>query len=310
MTNHSRKTTDTKQEPGVLYLIATPIGNYSDITKRAREVLSKVDVVAAEDTRRTGLLLKQFDLKKRLESYREHNKVGKGKHLLNLLKNGTDVALVSDAGTPCISDPGNELVRLCAKNMIRVVSIPGPCAAICAVSASDLDTSRFVFEGFIPVKGKLRRERLESISLEPRTTILYESPRRIKKTLNELTRLLSGDRKIILARELTKIYEEFIRTTLQDALLIYADIEPIGEFVLVIEGMDEYRNRKATAESNDFDEQKALTLIMDDEIKRWMHSQEKESFSLKDQAGFLAHQFNIPRNQAYDLLLKRKRESE
>ncbi len=223
---------------GTLYLVATPIGNMADISERAVKVLSEVDFVAAEDTRNSGLFLSRLGIKRPLVSYFEHNKAAKGQLIADRIKAGESCALVTDAGTPAISDPGEDIVRLCAEEGIPVTSIPGPAACITALTLSALPTRRFVFEGFLPTDKKERRERLEELSRERRTTVIYEAPHRIKDTLAELYEAL-GDRKISLCRELTKLNEEVIRTTLKDAASLYEKNDPRGEYVLVIGGADE-----------------------------------------------------------------------
>ncbi|MBE3578387.1 MAG: 16S rRNA (cytidine(1402)-2'-O)-methyltransferase [Caldanaerobacter subterraneus] len=222
------------EEYGTLYLCPTPIGNLEDITLRVLRVLSEVDLIAAEDTRQTLKLLNHYEIKKSLVSYHEHNKVTMGPKLIEKLKSGKSIALVTDAGTPSISDPGEELVRLCIQEGIKIVPLPGPTAAITALIASGLDASSFVFEGFLPKKSKERREKLERISREERTTILYESPHRLKETLKELKEYI-GERKVVVARELTKIHEEFIRGTVEEVLEKLGE-EVKGEIVIVIEG--------------------------------------------------------------------------
>ncbi|ERM91795.1 methyltransferase [Caldanaerobacter subterraneus subsp. yonseiensis KB-1] len=222
------------EEYGTLYLCPTPIGNLEDITLRVLRVLNEVDLIAAEDTRQTLKLLNHYEIKKSLVSYHEHNKVTMGPKLIEKLKSGKSIALVTDAGTPSISDPGEELVRLCIQEGIKIVPLPGPTAAITALIASGLDASSFVFEGFLPKKSKERREKLERISREERTTILYESPHRLKETLKELKEYI-GERKVVVARELTKIHEEFIRGTVEEVLEKLGE-EVKGEIVIVIEG--------------------------------------------------------------------------
>ena len=222
-------------ERGTLYLVATPIGNMADISERAIKVLSGVDFVAAEDTRNSGLLLSRLGISKPMISYFEHNKAERGRVIADRLKAGESCALVTDAGTPAVSDPGEDIVKLCADEGIPVTSIPGPAACITALTLSALATRRFVFEGFLPNDKKERRERLEALSGEERTTIIYEAPHRLKATLAELLSAL-GDRKISLCRELTKLNEEVIRTTLSGAVSYYEENEPRGEYVLVIEG--------------------------------------------------------------------------
>lgn len=220
---------------GTLYLVTTPIGNMSDITYRAVKVLREADFIAAEDTRNTYKLLKYLDISKEIVSYHEHNKVSSGEDILHRLKNGESCALVTDAGTPAISDPGEDLVRLCAESNVPVTAAPGVSAVVTALSLSALDTRRFIFEGFLPVPKKERNERLEAVSKYANTFIIYEAPHKLKKTLEDLLDTL-GDRKISLCRELTKLNEEIMRTTLSDACKYYNENSPRGEYVLVIEG--------------------------------------------------------------------------
>ena len=221
---------------GMLYIVATPIGNLADMGERALKVLSEVDVIAAEDTRNSLRMLTHFGISKTLISYHEHNKREKGEEIVSLLLEGKSCALVTDAGTPAISDPGEDLVRLCAERNIPVTSIPGACALITALTLSGLPTARFVFEGFLPVPKKERRERLELLACETRTFILHEAPHKLRTTLEDLEKTLGGERRISLCRELTKLNEEICRTTIAGAIAIYSEKEPRGEYVLVIEG--------------------------------------------------------------------------
>ncbi len=221
---------------GMLYLVATPIGNLSDISERALKVLGKVNFVAAEDTRNSLRLLSHFGISKPMLSYHEHNKRERGEEIVSRLLDGESCALVTDAGTPAISDPGEDLVRLCAENNIPVTSLPGACALITALTLSGLPTARFCFEGFLPTVKKERRERLEALKCESRTFILHEAPHKLRTTLSELCEILGEDRKIALCRELTKLNEEICRTTLSGALKLYSEREPRGEYVLVLEG--------------------------------------------------------------------------
>ena len=234
MTNHQEKTL----EKGTLYLVATPIGNLEDITLRAIRTLRDADLIAAEDTRRTATLLHHLDIKTPLTSYFQHNEKSKGEYLLEKLREGASVALVSDAGTPAISDPGEDLVRLCALENIPVVPVPGATAAISALISSGLPTGRFSFEGFLSVNKKSRRDHLLEIKNNPHTMIFYEAPHKLRRTLGDLYDVL-GDRRIVLARELTKRFEEIIRTTLSKAIEIYHEKEPKGEYVLIIAGAEE-----------------------------------------------------------------------
>ena len=223
---------------GKLYVVGTPIGNLEDMSVRAVKTLQEVDFIAAEDTRVTLKLLSHFEIKKPMVSYHEHNAREKGGEIITRLLSGQTCAIVTDAGMPCISDPGEDLVRLCAENGIDTVVIPGPSAAISALALSGLSTSKFVFEGFLNPQKNARLERLEELKREKRTIIFYEAPHKLCDTLSAMYQVL-GDRKITLARELTKIYEEVIRTTLSQAVALYEEKAPKGEFVLVVEGMVE-----------------------------------------------------------------------
>ena len=221
-------------EKGALYVVATPIGNLSDITERAKKVLSEVDFIAAEDTRVSGLLLSRFDIKKSIVNYFEHNKKSAGEKIVSDLLSGKSCALVTDAGTPAISDPGTELCALARERGLKVIPIPGACAAITALCATGFDSRRFIFEGFLPQDDE-KEQVLTSLVNEKRTVIFYEAPHRLKKTLAELHTAL-GDREICLCRELTKINEEFVITTLSQAIKTYEEKEPRGEYVLVLGG--------------------------------------------------------------------------
>jgi 16S rRNA (cytidine1402-2'-O)-methyltransferase len=220
---------------GKLYLVATPIGNLKDITIRAVETLQSVDIIACEDTRETLKLLNHLNIKKKMLSYFEHNKREKGEYIISLINEGNNVALVSDAGTPAISDPGEELVVLAIENGIDIVPIPGAVALTTALICSGLFTGRFVFEGFLPVNKRAKKDRIDEFKYEKRTVILYEAPHKILTTLKDLF-LSLGERKIVLARELTKKFEEFKRTTLSEAIAYYEENSPRGEFVVLIEG--------------------------------------------------------------------------
>lgn len=224
--------------PGILYVVGTPIGNLEDMSVRAVRTLGEVDFIAAEDTRVTLKLLNHFEIKKPMVSYHEHNAREKGGEILTRLLAGESCAIVTDAGMPCISDPGEDLVRLCAQNGIDTRVIPGPSAAISALALSGLDTSKFVFEGFLNPQKNTRLERLEELRREKCTIIFYEAPHKLCDTLRAMYQVL-GDRRITLARELTKIYEEVVRTTLSQAVELYEQKAPKGEFVLVVEGMCE-----------------------------------------------------------------------
>ena len=218
---------------GKLYIVATPIGNLEDITLRAIKTLEQVDYIAAEDTRNTLKLLNHLNISKKMISYHRHNEEIKKDELIDLLNKGKNIAIVSDAGTPCISDPGEEIVKEAIKNGIEIVPIPGACALITALITSGLDCREFCFIGFLPLHKKLRQEKLEMIKKERKTTILYEAPHKLKATLQDLE-LIIEDRKIVLAKELTKIHESYIRGTAKD--IIDSIKEPKGEYVILIEG--------------------------------------------------------------------------
>lgn len=225
-------------ENGTLYLVATPIGNLEDITLRALRVLKEVDMIAAEDTRHTLKLLNHFEIKNTLVSYHEHNKIEKGHQLVRQMLEGKNIALVTDAGSPGISDPGEELVRLAVEQGVIVTIVPGPAAVIAGLVLSGLPSGRFSFEGFLNTSKRLRSERLLSIKDETRTLVFYEAPHKLIHTLKDL-RAAFGNRRIALARELTKKFEEIIRCTLDEAIDKYDKETPKGEFVLILEGADE-----------------------------------------------------------------------
>ncbi len=223
-------------EKGALYVVGTPIGNLGDFSPRARETLAQADFIAAEDTRVTRALLNHFGLRKPLLSYFEHNKLSRGETILARLRAGDTCALVSDAGMPAVSDPGESLVSACAQEDIPVYVVPGPTAAISALAVSGLPTGRFTFEGFLSMNKHSRREHLSQISGETRTMIFYEAPHKLRRTLGDLEKLFGPQRKIAVVRELTKLHEEVWRTTLGEAAAHYREQEPRGEFVLVVAG--------------------------------------------------------------------------
>lgn len=223
---------------GTLYLVATPIGNLGDFSPRAVETLESVDFIAAEDTRVSVKLLNHFGIKKPLVSYHEHNHISAGQAILSRLQAGESCALVTDAGTPAISDPGEDLVRLCAENSVEVLSIPGCCAAVNALAVSGLPTGRFTFEGFLTTNKKSRREHLDSLKTEQRTMVFHEAPHKLRTTLDDLCAVFGADRKIALCRELTKLHEETVRTTLGEAVAWYRENSPKGEYVLVLAGAE------------------------------------------------------------------------
>lgn len=223
---------------GTLYLVATPIGNLGDFSPRAVDTLAAADFIAAEDTRVSVKLLNHFALKKPLVSYHAHNHISAGQAILRRLLAGEDCALVTDAGTPAISDPGQELVALCGENGVRVVSIPGCCAAVNALAVSGLPTGRFTFEGFLSTNKKARREHLAALQNERRTMVFHEAPHKLRNTLEDLCAAFGPERRLALCRELTKLHEETLRITLGAAVDYYRDHDPKGEFVLVLEGAE------------------------------------------------------------------------
>ena len=222
---------------GSLYLVATPIGNLSDFSPRARQTMEEVDFIAAEDTRVTKELLTALDLpSKPMVSYFEHNRRQRGEEILARLLGGQSCALVTDAGTPAVSDPGEDLVALCARHAVPVIPVPGCCAAVCALAASGLPTGRWCFEGFLSVNKKARREHLDALRGEKRTMIFYEAPHKLRQTLDDLRAAFGGARRISLSREITKLHEQTLRMTLDEAAAYFAETAPRGEFVLIVEG--------------------------------------------------------------------------
>ncbi|MBE7027257.1 MAG: 16S rRNA (cytidine(1402)-2'-O)-methyltransferase [Ruminococcaceae bacterium] len=274
---------------GTLYLCATPIGNLGDMTPRCIETLSMVDLIAAEDTRQTVKLLNHFGIDTKMTSYYEHNKYEKGGYLISLLKEGKNIAVVSDAGTPGISDPGEELVEECIKNDITVVSIPGPAALISAVITSGLCTGRFCFEGFLSMNRRQRKIHLEEIKNEKRTMIFYEAPHKLCRTLDDLYETL-GDRRIALARELTKKFEQIIRTTIKEAIAMYEETPPKGEYVLVIEGATEQQ------EAVDYSD-----LSIEEHVKSF----QDEGMSEMDAIKAVAKQRGLRKNEVYAAVKKK-----
>ena len=271
---------------GILYLVATPIGNLGDFSPRAVETLAQADFIAAEDTRVSVKLLNHFDIKKPLVSYHEHNRAAAGQAILTRLLSGETCALVTDAGTPAISDPGQELVTLCAENGVTVQAIPGCCAAVAALAVSGLDTRRFTFEGFLPSGRKERRAALEELTGETRTMVFHEAPHRLRPTLADMAELL-GDRPAALCRELTKLHEDTVRTTLAQAAAYYAANEPRGEYVLVVAGRE-----KQTAPALTLEEGVARVLALRD-----------GGMKLKDAVRRVADDTALPRNALYDAAL-------
>lgn len=232
---------------GKLYVVGSPIGNLGDFSPRAQETLKEVDFICAEDTRVTAVLLSKFGIKKPMISYHEHNARQRGEEILPRLLGGESCAVITDAGMPCISDPGEEIVKLCAEHSVEVVAVPGATAAMTALAISGLPSKRFCFEGFLSTTKRIRREHLEQLKTLPQTLIFYEAPHKLRNTLSDLLEVL-GDRKISLCRELTKLYEEVIRGSISDMIKLYEEKEPKGEYVLVVEGAPEEKGGEMTLE--------------------------------------------------------------
>ena len=273
---------------GMLYLVPTPIGNLGDISLRCRETLEQADFIAAEDTRVTLKLLNHLGIKKSLVSYYEHNKASKGNVILDRILAGETCALVSDAGSPAISDPGEELVKQCAEAGVTVCAIPGPCAVITALSISGQATGRFCFEGFLSTAKKSRREHLESLVQEQRTMIFYEAPHKLVATLEDMADIFGADRPISLCRELTKLHEEVVRTTLGNAVDKYTQNPPKGEFVLVIAGAPAQPKEAAT----EADAVARVNALMEQGLSR------------KDAIRQTAKELDLPKNVVYDAALR------
>ena len=272
---------------GMLYLVPTPLGNVGDSSPRRRETLEKADFIAAEDTRVSLKLLNHLGIRKSLVSYHQHNQNQKGQGIVDRILAGETCALVSDAGSPAISDPGEELVKQCAQAGITVCAIPGPCALVTALSISGQSTGRFCFEGFLSTAKKSRMEHLESLRKETRTMIFYEAPHKLLSTLEDMEKVFGPQRPISLCRELTKLHEEVIRTTLSGALALYAQQSPKGEFVLVVAGAEPEEKPQATAE-----EAAAL-------VARLM----EQGLSRKDAVKQTAEALGLPKNLVYDAAL-------
>ena len=285
-----------EKEQGQLYLCATPIGNLEDITFRVLNTLKEVDLIAAEDTRHSIKLLNHFEIKTPMTSYHEYNKVEKAKYLVQRMQMGEKIALVTDAGTPAISDPGEELVRQCHEAGVKVTSLPGACAAVTALTLSGLPTRRFCFEAFLPADKKEKQEVLEELKEETRTIILYEAPHRLKKTLQECLEIL-GNRKMTLLRELTKKHETVFLTTLEDAIAKYEVEDPKGECVLVIEGMS--RKEKKEKEIQSFSEI-SVQEHYEGYLKLGMDSKAAMKQVAKDR--------NVGKREIYQILLQTKEE--
>lgn len=277
---------------GTLYLVATPIGNLEDMTFRAVRILREVDLIAAEDTRNSIKLLNHFEIKTPMTSYHEHNKYEKADTLVSKLLEGKNIAVITDAGTPGISDPGEELVRAAYEAGIRVVPVPGACAAINALIASGLSTRRFAFEAFLPADKKERREVLSTLAKETRTMVVYEAPHRLVRTLEELLDAI-GNRRITICRELTKKHENFFQTNFEDALTYYRQNEPKGECIIVIEGI-------------------SYTRLKEEESKKWESMSISEhiefylgqGFDKKEATKKVAVDRGIPKREVYEYTIK------
>jgi 16S rRNA (cytidine1402-2'-O)-methyltransferase len=268
--------------------VPTPIGNLGDISIRCRETLEMADFIAAEDTRVSIKLLNHLGIKKSLVSYFEHNKAQKGNMIVERILAGETCALVSDAGSPAISDPGEDLVKQCAEAGITVCAIPGPCAVITALSISGQSTGRFCFEGFLSTAKKSRRDHLESLKDEKRTMVFYEAPHKLLATLESMAEAFGGDRPISLCRELTKLHEEVVRTTLAEAIQKYTEQPPKGEFVLVVAGAPE----------------KAPETITEDVIAARLQALIDSGLSKKDAIKQTAAELSLPKNEVYDISLR------
>ena len=267
---------------GKLYIVATPIGNLEDITLRALRILKEVDLIAAEDTRQTLKLLNHFEITKPLISYHRHNEEIKSNILIEKLKNGENIALVSDAGTPGICDPGEEVIKRAIEEGIEVIPIPGACAMVNALIASGIDTKEFNFLGFLPLNKKLRKEKLEEIKKSNKTIIVYEAPHKMKSTLEDVKDILEN-RKIVLARELTKIHEEFIRKNITELLNEIDNLK--GEMILIIEGSTNLKN----------EENKLNNLSLDEHYKYY----EKQGLEKKEIIKKIAKDRNVNKNEIY-----------
>ena len=274
---------------GILYLVPTPIGNLGDISQRMAEALEQADFIAAEDTRVSIKLLNHLGLKKQMVSYYRHNAETSGPAILARLLAGESCALVTDAGMPAISDPGEELVALCASNGVPVMPIPGPCALVTALAASGQPTGRFTFEGFLPMNKKNRRSHLDSLRGEERTMVFYEAPHKLAATLRDLADTFGADRPISLCRELTKLHEEIRRATLGEAADYYRDNTPKGEFVLVVRGSEPTEEGEVTLEDG---------LLLVDRLRG-------EGLSLRDAVRQAAKELGLPRKQLYDRAVDR-----
>ncbi len=276
-------------ETGKLYLVATPIGNLEDITLRALRILKEVDTVLAEDTRKTKQLLNHFEISKPLISFYRHNEGVKSEYVISILKEGKNLALVSDAGTPAISDPGEDLVRACIENEIEIIPIPGSVAFVQGLICSGLDTTRFVFEGFLSINRRVRKERLKELENETRTMIFYEAPHKLRNTIDDFCDTFGEERRIVLAREITKIHEEHLRFTLGEAKEYYKEKDIKGEFVIIVEG-------KKIEEADK---------ISDETIEALMERYMEKGFDKKEAMKLVAKDKRITKSEVYKYLLKK-----
>lgn len=279
---------------GKLYLVPTPIGNLGDISRRMADTMAEADFLAAEDTRVTVKLLNHLGLKKPMVSYHRHNFSTAGPAIVDRLLAGESCALVTDAGTPAISDPGEDLVALCAQHDIPVEAVPGPCALICALSVSGLHTARFTFEGFLPQNKKNRRSHLDSLKGEQRTMVFYEAPHKLEDTLEDFVAVFGEERRIALCRELTKLHEEVVRTTLGEAAERYESLPPKGEFVLVVEGAPEAEPARPSLEEG---------------VRRVLELRE-QGLSMKDAARQAAAETGLGKNELYAQAARSGRQGE
>lgn len=280
---------------GKLYLVGTPIGNLQDMTLRAAETLRQADFIAAEDTRVSQKILNHLGISKPMVSYYEHNRRARGEEILARIQAGETCALVTDAGMPAISDPGEDLVALCGENGIEVLVIPGPCAAVCALAASGLPSGRWCFEGFLSTAKKSRQAHLQALVTETRTMIFYEAPHKLRATLADLCRAFGPERRLSISRELTKIHEQCLRMTLGQAVIYYEETTPKGEFVLVVEGAPEQAGEDA------------LTL---EEAYPLVENLVEKGETWKDAVKLVSAQAGIKKNALYQYVLQRQKDGE
>lgn len=277
---------------GKLYLVPVPIGNLKDITLRALEVLKQVDRILAEDTRTSGILLTEYEIDTPLISYHQHNEQSRVEKVLSILEANQNVALITDAGMPCISDPGSIIVEKLIVEGFEVIALPGANAAITCLAASGLNTDQYTYLGFLPLKGKLRADQLDHLSRIEHTVIIYEAPHRILKTLADLIELDLGERKLTVGRELTKRYEAYLRTTVKGAYDYYQEEKPRGEFVLILEGLSDFKLRNPELETEDFlTQEKNAINDLKKLIQGGMHT--------KSAANFIAEKYQMNKNKLY-----------